>query len=71
MSPQLLARRRRTASIRRRIATLTVSVFVALSGTIYAEQRASEATTTTATTAASTSSSTTDTALAPVTTAQS
>ena len=68
MSPQLRARRRRTASIRRWVATLTVSVFVALLGTIYAEQRAVSTPTTTV---SATSTSTTDTALAPVTTAQS
>jgi hypothetical protein len=65
-SPQLAARRRRFARIRRAIATAAVAVFIALFGTVYARVAHQDAA---ATASTSTTATTTTAAAAPATTA--
>ncbi len=72
--PKLVAMRRRTTRIRRVVATLTVSAFVALFSTIYVQMATGNdpvLASTTTTTAATTTSTTADPERAAVTTAQS
>lgn len=71
--PKLVAMRRRTTRIRRVVATLTVSAFVALFSTIYVQMAAGNdpVLASTTTTAATTTSTTADPEPAAVTTAQS
>jgi hypothetical protein len=71
--PKLVAMRRRTTRIRRVVATLTVSAFVALFSTIYVQMATGNdpVLASTTTTAATTTSTTADPEPAAVTTAQS
>jgi hypothetical protein len=71
--PKLVAMRRRTTRIRRVVATLTVSAFVALFSTIYVQMATGNdpVLASTTTTAANTTSTTADPEPAAVTTAQS
>ena len=71
--PKLVAMRRRTTRIRRVVATLTVSAFVALFSTIYVQMATGNdpVLASTTTTAATTNSTTADPEPAAVTTAQS
>jgi hypothetical protein len=71
--PKLVAMRRRTTRIRRVVATLTVSAFVALFSTIYVQMATGNdpVFASTTTTAATTTSTTADPEPAAVTTAQS
>jgi uncharacterized membrane protein SpoIIM required for sporulation len=71
--PKLVAMRRRTTRIRRVVATLTVSAFVALFSTIYVQMATGNdpVLASTTTNAATTTSTTADPEPAAVTTAQS